>query len=181
VPLGAIAWAKVKELTEAGATEEDIVAGLGISAETLKDPATQARFHEAVKRGNAYGRLLLQEAIAKRGARTTKGAGSVNALSLRARNLLDWDKGLVTVDPPPDLSGAHARLKVTLEKLAKVRSAELGRIVDPAEILIAEAYPGIDAQKVLAALTFDPNQIWAEHKATLQALIDQSHDGGKVH
>jgi hypothetical protein len=145
---GGIAWAQVRQFAEAGCNEEDIVAALAISSETLNDPETLARFQGMVKRGNALARILLQESIAKRGTRTIKGAGSVNALALRARNLLAWDKGLEEQVPPPDQRGAHAALRNTLERLAAVKTQEYGRLVTPAHILISLAYPEIDQQKI---------------------------------
>lgn len=147
VKAGGIPFAQVREYAEAGCTAEDITEALGISQETLNDPETLARFRDVVKRGNAMGRLLLQEAIAKRGRRTVKGAGSVNALAIRARNLLDWDKGLTEQEPSPDLTSAHARLRCTFEKLAAAKTEEFGRLVTPAMILICEVY-GIELTKV---------------------------------
>jgi hypothetical protein len=136
---GDIAWARVREAAEVGSTEEDIVAALGISAATLADPDTLARFRAVVTLGNARARLELQAAIAKRGTRTVRGAGSVNALALRARNLLDWDKGLIAQEVAPDTSAAHSRLRQTLERLAAKYSVEFGRSVSAAEVLITIA------------------------------------------
>lgn len=154
---GGIPWAQVREAAEAGVGQDDIAEALEISQETLNDPDTLSRFQAVVKRGNAWARLQLQAAIAKRGTRTTKGAGSVNALALRARNLLDWDKGLVEQEAEPDLRNAHIRLRATLEKLAAVKTAEFGKLITPAHILICMAYnidltkiAGIDLDKLMA-------------------------------
>jgi hypothetical protein len=133
-------WSRVQEYAEAGATEQDIIAGLGISEEALRKPEIAQRLHDIVAKGNALARLELQTAIHSRGKKSPKGAGSVNALALRARNLLDWDRQTAMQEPPPDLTAAHARLRLTLERLAKAASEERGRDVTPAEILIAEVY-----------------------------------------
>jgi hypothetical protein len=162
---GGIAWAKVREFAEAGCDEEDITEALRISTETLNHPETRARFLDVVRRGNALARRQLQAAIAKRGTRTVKGAGSVNALALRARNLLKWDSGLEEQESAPDLADAKARLRLTLEKLAAVKTAEFGRPITATHILLAEVcgielerLRGVEVEKILslASGTYGP-------------------------
>lgn len=139
--------AAVQRYAEAGASEADIVAALKITEEQLKDPVASSKLRETVAHGNALARVELLATIHVRGRESLPGAGSVNALALRARNLLDWDKQAVTQDPAPDLASAKASLRVTLERLARVRSEELGRDVHPAEILFEGVVPD-DPKKI---------------------------------
>ena len=80
----------------------------------------------------------------KRGRHTNpKGTdGSVNALSLQARNTLDWDRQLPTQEVPPDLGTARARLSDMLLRLAQQVSAVEGRHVPVLEIIQREASVG---------------------------------------
>lgn len=129
-------WDEIKKYAEAGNSEQEIQAGLGITDEQLKDPPTADRFRREVARGNALKVLRLRAAIDR-----LSGEDSVNTVALEARNVLGWDRQMDKQEPPPDLSSAIPRLRLTIERLAKVRSKELGREVAPAEILIALAYP----------------------------------------
>ena len=144
-PAVAIDWASVERFANVGAPEEEIVAGLGISDEQMKDPMTAERLRGLVERGSARKNLLLREAIDKVGKGEGRGGG--NTLALEARNRLGWDKQAENQEPPPDLTSAHACLRLTLERLAKVKSAEVGREVTAAEILFADVLPK-DGEKV---------------------------------
>jgi hypothetical protein len=141
-PTQDVDWAAVERFANVGASEEEIVAGLGISEANLRIPATSERLRSLVLRGNARKDLLLREAIDKLGKGEAKGGG--NTLALEARNRLGWDKQNADVEPPPDLTSAHARLRLTLERLAKVVSEEKGREVSPAEVLFADVLPKKD-------------------------------------
>jgi len=141
----AIDWASVERFASVGAPEDEIIIGLGITEAQLKDPAVAERLRGLVERGSAKKNLLLREAIDKVGKGEGRGGG--NTLALEARNRLGWDKQNESMEQPPDLMSAHARLKLTLERLAKVKSVEVGRDVTPAEILYEMVYPK-DGEKV---------------------------------
>lgn len=144
-PSEAIDWLSVERFANVGAPEEEIVTGLGITEAHLKDPATADRLRALVERGSARKNLLLREAIDKVGK--GEGGGGGNTLALEARNRLGWDKQAENQEPPPDLTSAHARLRLTLERLAKVASEEHGREVSAAEILFGEVHPK-DPEKI---------------------------------
>ena len=88
------------------------------------------RFDVTLARGHARYRLWVRKEIKARGAKTHKGAGSVNLLALLARNLLAFDRagGPYT---PPDLTGARERVRDVVEKLREKWRRE-GRETDPA-------------------------------------------------
>lgn len=139
VPSPEVDWASVERFANIGASEDKIVAGLGITEAQLKDPATSERLRATVTRGNALKDLLLQERIDKVGRGEARGGAQT--LALEARERLGWDKQSPSQEPPPDVASAHARLKLTIERLARVKSEELGREVTPAELLIEMVYP----------------------------------------
>ena len=134
-------WAAVERFANVGAGEDEIVTGLGITEAQLKDPATADRLRQLVVRGNAKKDLLLREQIDKMGRGEMKGRS--NTLALEARNRLGWDKQQETQESPPDLGSAHARLKLTLERLCAAQSDTLGRVVTPAELLVREVVPEV--------------------------------------
>jgi hypothetical protein len=132
-------WRAVRENADAGATEQAIVRGLGIPDEALADPVVLTRFRAEISAGHGRYELELRKAIRKRGLKTTKAAGSVNALALQARNILDWDKQLPAQETEPDLGTARQRLRDLFVKLAEARSDIEGRTVTPLELLYREA------------------------------------------
>lgn len=134
-----IPWAKVREAAEAGALEAEIVKGLGLSEFALEDSATLTRFRDEVTRGHARYKLDLRREIKRRGEKTRRGAGSVNALSLQARNHLDWDKMIPTQEVEPDLGTARQRLRDLFVKAAAARSEIEGKPITPLELLLREA------------------------------------------
>jgi hypothetical protein len=139
-----IDWAAVERFANVGAAEDEIVTGLGISEAQLKDPATQDRLRKLVVMGNAKKDLLLREQIDSLGKGEKRGGG--NTLALEARNRLGWDKQSAQQETAPDLASAHARLKLTLERLAAARSDIEGRPVTVAELLVREIMPDLDLQ-----------------------------------
>lgn len=143
-PSAAVNWPEVERFANVGAPEEEIVAAGLVTEEQLKDPETAERLRLAVTRGTARKNLLLREQIDEAGKGNRRGG---NTLALEARNRLGWDKQAESQEPPPDLASAHARLRLTLERLAKVKTAELGREVTAAEILFADVLPK-DGEKV---------------------------------
>jgi hypothetical protein len=130
-----IDWRAVTDNADAGATEQEIVRGLGISDEALADPIVLARFRAEINAGHARYQLELRKSIRRRGLKTTKAAGSVNALALQARNILDWDKQLPSQETEPDLGTARQRLRDLFVKLAESRSDIEGRKVTALELL----------------------------------------------
>jgi hypothetical protein len=132
-------WERIREASEAGAEETEIVRALEISESALGDQATLTRFRDVLAVGHARYLLELRKTIKKRGLRTTKSAGSVNALSLQARNQLDWDKLLPVQETEPDLGTARQRLKDLLVRLAESRSEIEGKRVTPLALLDREA------------------------------------------
>jgi hypothetical protein len=134
-------WTAVERFANVGASEEEIVTGLGITEAQLKDPATTERLRAIVVRGNARKDLLLREQIDALGKGEKRGGG--NTLALEARNRLGWDKQQEVQESPPDLGSAHARLKLTLERLAAAQSDARGRVVTPAELLMLEVVPEV--------------------------------------
>ena len=124
---------------EVGGEEGEIIRALGISEAALKDPINLQRFRDEISTGHARYKLELRRTIHKRGQRTSKTAGSVNALALQARNCLDWDRPLQTQETEPDLGTARQRLRDLFVKLAQARSEIEGRAVTPLELLHREA------------------------------------------
>jgi hypothetical protein len=137
-PSEEINWAEIERFANVGGLEEEIVAAGFISEEQAKDPGNAERLRRYVERGSARKNLLLREAIDKVGRGEGKGGG--NTLALEARNRLGWDKQTEMQEAAPDLTSAHARLRLTLERLAKVASEEHGREITAAELLITEAF-----------------------------------------
>jgi hypothetical protein len=129
----------VREAAEAGAEETEIIRALEIPESALEDQVVLTRFRDSIAVGHARFLLELRQAIRRRGLRTPKGAGSVNALALQARNHLDWDKLLPAQETEPDLGTARQRLKDLLARLAESRSEIEGRNVSMLELLEREA------------------------------------------
>jgi hypothetical protein len=124
-----------------GGTEEELIAAYDLEPQLRTDGAALQRLRTIGTRGSARKKLSVRLAIDRRARRTVKGAGSVHAQLAEARAFLAWDQHLVLPEPKPDTSSAHASLKQTLLRLARVESEELGREVSPPEILFAEVYP----------------------------------------
>lgn len=139
-PAPRLPWNLIREAAEAGADESEIVRALEISESALEDQVALARFRDVLAVGRARYLLELRKTIKMRGIRTTKSAGSVNALSLQARNHLDWDKQLPAQEVEPDLGTARQRLKDLLVKLAESRSEIEGKRVTPLALLQREAH-----------------------------------------
>jgi hypothetical protein len=137
----------VQEHAENGSPETDIVLAMGITEEQLRDPQVAQRLRDIVTRGNAKKRLLVRARVGARGRKTGKGAGSVNALALEARNLLEWDRQQQTQEEPPDLTSALPRLKLTLERIAAGQSDIQGRMVTAAEVLCMDVLTAPDEVK----------------------------------
>lgn len=135
-------WGDVQRYAEKGAPEQEIIDAFGISEDQLAQLEISEHFRAALKRGHALYRLRLRERIEIRGNHTHRGAGSVHALALQARNHLDWDREVPRMERPPDLVGARERLRSTLERLAKARSQVEGRTVTPLELVQREAFSG---------------------------------------
>jgi hypothetical protein len=136
----------VRAAAIAGAVEEEILRGLQISEAALADPATLTRFRDEIAQGHARYKLELRVAIKKRSLRTSENAGSVNALALQARNILDWDKQLPAQEAQPDLGTARQRLRDLFVKLAEARSELEGRKVTAAELLHREAQSDVPTE-----------------------------------
>ena len=81
----------------------------------------------------------LRQEIRRRGKRSAKNAGSVNALALQARNVLDWDRQLPNQETEPDLGTARQRLRDLFVQLARARSEVEGRTVTVLDLLHREA------------------------------------------
>ena len=141
-----IDWRSVSEAAEAGADETEIIRALGISELALEDPANLTRFRDDIARGHARYKLELRKIIKARGQKTTRSAGSVNALALQARNLLDWDKQIPTQEVEPDLGTARQRLRDLFVKLALARSEVEGRTVTALELLHREAQADVQTE-----------------------------------
>lgn len=138
--VSAIPWQLVQKHAEAGAPEREITTALGITEAMLQDRPTADRFKITIDRGHAVYKLALRDQIKARGHRTSKGAGSVNALALQARNHLDWDRDIPQQMMAPDLVGARERLRDTLTRLAAARSEIEGKVITPLEVIYREAY-----------------------------------------
>lgn len=133
-------WREVREAAAAGTPERTIIKALGIPELLLEDAVALLRFREEVGKGHALYELELRKTIRKRGLKSTKAAGSVNALALQARNILDWDKQIPTQEVEPDLGTSRQRLRDLFVKLAAARSEIEGRKVTPLELLHREAH-----------------------------------------
>jgi hypothetical protein len=129
----------IREAAAAGATEAEILKAYRIEETALGDPATLARFRTELEGGLARYKIGLRMSIKDRGNRTRRGAGSVNALALQARNYLDFDKQLPAQESEPDLGTARQRIKDLVVKLALARSDIEGKRVTPLELLSREA------------------------------------------
>lgn len=140
LPPKPVPWERVRAAAEAGATETEIVRALEIADEALSDPVVLARFRDELARGHARYAIELRQTIRRRGQRTTETAGSVNALSLQARNILDWDKQLPAQETEPDLGTARQRLRDLFVKLAENRSEIEGKAVTVLQLLHREAH-----------------------------------------
>jgi hypothetical protein len=138
-----IPWEKIRTAARTGAPEEEIIVGLELPQGALDDPASLLRFREEIAKGHAAYKLELRQMIRSRGLKgrlkDNEVAGSVNALGLQARNILDWDKQIPAQETEPDLGTARERLKVLLSKAAKARSDIEGKIVTVLDLLVREA------------------------------------------
>lgn len=136
--------AEAKEYAEAGVEEPTILSVLGakygMDEGRLKADGRLAAFRQAVTLGLEVCRAELIIATKRRATRTKKNDGSVNAMALRARNLLGWDRHSVQDEQKPDLSGARERLRFILEKLARNKATELGREVTAQQVLLEDLY-----------------------------------------
>lgn len=140
-------WRRITRNAKAGATEEEIVRGLQLNVQALNDPVTLTKFRDVIASGHAAYRLHLRQAIKLRGLRTHEGAGSVNALALQARNVLDWDSQIPAQETEPDLGTARQRLRDLIVRLAESRSQIEGRPVTPLELLSREAQADPEAPR----------------------------------
>lgn len=139
-PAGPIPWKDVERYATSGAPEAEIATALGITEAVLQDRVVADRFRAAIVRGHAQFKVGLREQIKLRGNKTNKGAGSVNALALQARNHLDWDREVPQQLAAPDLAGARERLRDTLIRLAAARSEVEATVISPLEIIYREAF-----------------------------------------
>ena len=135
---------EAQEYAEAGVEEPTILTVLGarhgFDEAKLKAEGRLAELRRAIAVGLESCRAELILEIKRRGLRSKKNAGSVNILSLRARNLVSWDRQGVPDEQKPDLTSSRERLRFTVEKLARNKSAELGRDVTPEEVLLKDLY-----------------------------------------
>jgi len=129
----------VREAASFGSPEETIIRGLDIPESALLNQAELARFRREIAIGHAKYELELRRAIRSRGQKSGRWAGSVNALALQARNILDWDKQIPAQETEPDLGTARQRLRDLFALLAKSRSETEGRPVTVLELLHREA------------------------------------------
>jgi hypothetical protein len=129
----------VKTAAETDTEEAEVIRALGISELALADPVNLTRFRDELARGHALYKLELRQTIRQRGQRSSKSAGSVNALALQARNILEWDKQLPTQETEPDLGTARQRLRDLFVKLSQSRSEIEGKPVTVLELLHREA------------------------------------------
>jgi hypothetical protein len=138
--------AAAREYAEAGVEEPTILAVLGsrfgFDEARLKAEGRLATFRQTVALGLEVCRADLIVSTKRRATKTKKNDGSVNAMALRARNLLGWDRQSIQDEQKPDLTGARERLRFMLEKLARNKAAELGREVSPQQILLEDLYEG---------------------------------------
>lgn len=136
--------AEAREYSEAGVEEPTILAVLGarfgFDEARLKADGRLSVFRQTVALGLEICRAELIVATKRRATKTRKNDGSVNALALRTRNLLGWDRQSLQDEQLPDLSGARERLRFTVEKMARNKSEQLKREVTPGEVLAADLY-----------------------------------------
>jgi hypothetical protein len=131
-----INWKAVEKAFDApGATEQTVIKALEIPDVVLENPEILARLRRCADVARAKYELQLRGAIRDRGLHTKRGAGSVNALALQARNLLDWDRQMPTQETQPDLTTARQRLSDLFGRLAEARSEIEGRKVTVEELL----------------------------------------------
>ena len=135
---------EAQEYAEAGVEEPTILTVLGarhgFDEAKLKAEGRLAELRRAIAVGLEICRAELILEIQRRGLRSKKNAGSVNILSLRARNLVSWDRQGVPDEQKPDLTSSRERLRFVVEKLARNKSAELGREVTAEEVLLKDLY-----------------------------------------
>jgi hypothetical protein len=131
-------WFVIREAAAAGATEAEILKAYRIEESALEDPATLARFRAELEGGLARYKIGLRMSIKDRGNRTRRGAGSVHALALQARNHLDFDKQIPAQEAEPDLGTARQRLEDLGEKMAAAASEREGKTVTLAMLLERE-------------------------------------------
>jgi hypothetical protein len=129
----------IRAAAEAGSEENEIVRALRIPDSVLADPAVLTEFRGELAAAHARYAVELRQEIRRRGKRSTKNAGSVNALALQARNVLDWDRELPNQETEPDLGTARQRLRDLFVQLARARSEVEGRTVTVLELLYREA------------------------------------------
>lgn len=135
-----IAWTQVAEYAYAGVAERTILEALGLDENKLRAAGVLDRFRTIVTTGHARCKADLAVEIKARSERTKKNAGSVNALQLRARNQLDWDKQNLLEEAEPDLASAKEQLLQELEQLAVNKSQLLDRPVSPADCIFQDLY-----------------------------------------
>ena len=114
--------------------------GLGLEEQRLRDLGVWERFQREVAQWGQHGQLELLADIRDRAKRSKRNSGSVNAMALRARNLLNWDRQALGTEAEPDLSVAHERLRDELVKLAAVRSQIEGRTVTVPDLFHKDLY-----------------------------------------
>ena len=135
---------EAQEYAEAGVEEATILTVLGarhgFDEPKLKAAGRLSELRRTIAVGTEVCRAELLLEIKRRGLRSKKNAGSVNILSLRARNLVNWDRQGIQDEQKPDVTGARERLRFTLEKLARNQSAQSGREVSPGEVLAKDLY-----------------------------------------
>lgn len=132
-------WTLIRQAAEAGTPPNVIIDAYALPLARLELPGVKERFQRTMREGHAVYEIQLRLDIKWRGKYTKRNAGSVNALALQARNILDWDRGLEGQDQAPDLGTARQRLRDLFEKLAKARTDIEGRPVSILELLHREA------------------------------------------
>ncbi len=90
--------------------------------------------------GETYRKAELAVRIKERSSRSKRNDGSVNALALRARNLLGWDRQGIQDEQKPDLTGARERLRLELQKLAQNNEALLGRPITAEHVFFHDIF-----------------------------------------
>lgn len=131
--------AAIRAAAEAGANETEIIRALGLPDALLADAGVLTKFRAEIVSGHARYAIDLRQQIRRRGLRTSNTSGSVNALALQARNILDWDKLLPAQESEPDIATARQRLRDLFVKLAQSTSEVEGRTVTALELLHREA------------------------------------------
>jgi hypothetical protein len=131
-------WFEIREAAAAGATEVEVVKAFGITEADLADQAALALFRKAMEVGYARFKIELRKTIRERSLRTRRGAGSVNAQALQAREHLGYDSQKPAQETEPDLGTARQRLEDLGEKLAGAASEREGKTVTLAMLLQRE-------------------------------------------